>query len=203
MKHIKINNLNIVYTEKEEDLNLIKEKFRFSKIILPNQVHSNFIKDACETGLECDALYTDEKNFPIGVKTADCVPVVITDFKKVAVVHAGWRGIIGGIVENSLRIFNNPKFAYIAPSIRKCCYEVGEDFYVNLKEDYGNYFYKKNGKVYFSLQEAVVDKLKPYVEEILENHRCTSCDNKLYSYRKGDKTERILTIAWLDTLKTY
>ena len=198
MKHIKINNLNILYTEKGEDLNTVLKDFNFSKVVLPKQIHSNFIKDACKTNLECDALWTNKKNFPIGVKTADCVPIVITDFEKVAVVHAGWRGIVSGIVENSLRIFNKPKFAYIAPSIRKCCYEVREDFYENLKKDYENYFYKINGKLYFSLQEAVVDKLKPYVEEILENHRCTSCDNKLYSYRKGDKTERILTIAWLE-----
>ncbi|RUM48347.1 MAG: hypothetical protein DSY47_05655 [Hydrogenothermus sp.] len=198
MKHIKIDNLNILYTEKGEDLNFVLQNFNFSEIKLPKQIHSNFIKDACEADLECDALYTDKKNLPIGVKTADCVPIVITDFKKVAVIHAGWRGIVGGIIENTLKIFDEPKFAYIAPSIRKCCYEIGEDFYENLKKDYENYFYKKSGKLYFSLQEAVIDKLKQYTGEILENHRCTYCDNKLYSYRKGNKTERILTIAWLE-----
>lgn len=198
MKHIKVNNLNILYTEKGEDLDFVLQNFNFSKIKMPKQTHSNFIKYACNTNLECDALYTDKRKLPIGVKTADCVPIVITDFKKVAVIHAGWRGIVSGIIENTLKIFDEPKFAYIAPSIRKCCYEIGEDFYENLKKGYGDYFYKKSGKLYFSLQEVVVDKLKQYIGEILENHRCTYCDNKLYSYRKGNKTERILTIAWLE-----
>jgi len=198
MRHIKVKNLNIVYTEKGETHQDVINKFNLNKIILPNQIHSDIVCSAFEENLTCDALFTDKKETAIGVKTADCVPVVLTDFRRVAVVHAGWRGIVSGILENTLKIFDKVEFAYIAPSIRKCCYEVGEDFYENLKQDFLQYFYKKEEKLYFALQEAVVDKLKPFCTEVIENHRCTSCDDKLYSYRKGDKKNRIFTVVWIE-----
>ncbi len=83
-----------------------------------------------------DALITDEPGILLAVRTADCVPVLLLDSKRraVAAIHAGWKGMLGGIVEKTagemMRQFNSrPRnlFAAVGPSIGVCCYEVGEE----------------------------------------------------------------------------
>jgi purine-nucleoside/S-methyl-5'-thioadenosine phosphorylase / adenosine deaminase len=83
-----------------------------------------------------DALVTDEPGILLAVRSADCVPVLIADSKgrAVAAVHAGWKGMLGGIVEKTVgemrRLFDSrPRDlrAGIGPCINACCYEVSED----------------------------------------------------------------------------
>lgn len=80
------------------------------EIILPVQSHSpNIVK--IETGLELvtntDGLWTESKDFLLGVKTADCAPICLWDDEKFGIVHAGWRGTVNGAIENLLQIFTN------------------------------------------------------------------------------------------------
>jgi purine-nucleoside/S-methyl-5'-thioadenosine phosphorylase / adenosine deaminase len=88
--------------------------------------------------IEGDALVTDEPGILLSVRSADCVPVLIADSKgsAVAAVHAGWKGMLGGIVEKTVgemrRLFGSRPGALIAaigPSIRDCCYEVGQELH--------------------------------------------------------------------------
>lgn len=81
-----------------------------------------------------DALVTDRAGILLGIRVADCVPVLLVDRERriVAAVHAGWRGALSRIVEKAAgemcRMFNSKPqslLAAIGPSIRKCCYEVG------------------------------------------------------------------------------
>jgi purine-nucleoside/S-methyl-5'-thioadenosine phosphorylase / adenosine deaminase len=83
-----------------------------------------------------DALMTDEPGILLAVRTADCVPVLLLDSKRraVAAIHAGWKGMLGGIVEKTAgemrRQFGSRPgdiFAAVGPSIGACCYEVGEE----------------------------------------------------------------------------
>ncbi len=83
-----------------------------------------------------DALITDEPGILLAVRTADCVPILLTDTirRAVAAIHAGWKGMLGGIVEKTAgemrRQFDSRPcdlFAAVGPSIGVCCYEVGED----------------------------------------------------------------------------
>lgn len=83
-----------------------------------------------------DALMTAEPGILLTVRSADCVPVLLADAEKrvVAAVHAGWKGMLEGIVEKTAgemrRVFGSrPRalLAVIGPSIRACCYEVGEE----------------------------------------------------------------------------
>jgi YfiH family protein len=103
------------------------------------QIHSDRVVNA--RGLqdregEGDALITDEIGKSIGVRTADCVPILLLDARKrcVAAVHAGWRGTAARIVERTLERMRNDfetqaadVYAAIGPCIRGCCYEVGRD----------------------------------------------------------------------------
>ncbi len=83
-----------------------------------------------------DALITTEAGILLSVRTADCLPVLLADPRRRAVgaVHAGWRGALGRIVEKSTgemrRVYDsNPEdmVAVLGPSIRACCYEVGQE----------------------------------------------------------------------------
>lgn len=103
------------------------------------QVHSAEIVVAggfADQEKEGDALVTAERNRPIGVRTADCVPILLLDPKTSAVgaVHAGWRGTAAAIVSNAvarlrLAYGSDPGElqAAIGPCIRACCYEVSDD----------------------------------------------------------------------------
>ncbi len=83
-----------------------------------------------------DSLLTDEAGFLLCVRSADCLPVLLVDPRRraVAALHAGWRGALERIVEKTVgemrRLFESrPRdlLAAIGPSIRVCCYEVGEE----------------------------------------------------------------------------
>lgn len=81
---------------------------------------------------ECDALWTDEKGIALVIKVADCLPVSLIDPKNsiIANIHSGWRGAVQGITAATLDAVDlHPpsSFAYLGPSIRVCCYEVGEE----------------------------------------------------------------------------
>ncbi len=84
---------------------------------------------------EVDALWTDARESWIGVATADCVPILIADRegRAVAAIHAGWRGTLAKILKPVLIQMDRAGFsaeglvAAIGPSIRSCCFEVGED----------------------------------------------------------------------------
>jgi YfiH family protein len=85
---------------------------------------------------EGDALITDEPGILLSVRSADCVPILLVDFERraVAAIHAGWKGMLGGVAEKTAgemqRQFDSRPGAMraaIGPSIRACCYEVSED----------------------------------------------------------------------------
>ena len=83
-----------------------------------------------------DALVTGSEGILLAVKTADCMPILLVDkkFRTVAAVHAGWRGALGRIIEKTVgdmyrQFGTRPEnlVAVVGPSIRGCCYEVGDD----------------------------------------------------------------------------
>ena len=56
---------------------------------------------------------------------ADCYPVALSDGRRVAMLHCGWRPLAGGIVEQAVATFDSPPAAAVGPGIGGCCYEVG------------------------------------------------------------------------------
>lgn len=110
-------------------------------LIVPRQTHSVNVAlisslPVADRDIEgVDAVVTTMSGVAVGVNTADCLPVLL--FDEVAgvagAVHAGWRGAVGGIVDRSVDVMVSAGavaariHAYIAPHIRQCCFEVGED----------------------------------------------------------------------------
>jgi hypothetical protein len=110
------------------------------------QVHSaqvwnaHGLADRCREG---DALISSEPAERIGVRTADCVPILMMDpnTRSIAAVHAGWRGTVAKIALRSVEGLQtgfrvNPANLRVAigPCIRKCCYEVGSDVACQFQE---------------------------------------------------------------------
>ncbi len=95
------------------------------------QVHSAEVVRA-EPGRcgEGDALWTDRARLALAITTADCVSVLLAGDGFSAAIHAGWRGIVAGVLSQTLGrlpLASNRLRAWIGPAIGPCCYEVGED----------------------------------------------------------------------------
>ncbi|KAB2959206.1 MAG: polyphenol oxidase family protein, partial [Thermoanaerobaculia bacterium] len=97
------------------------------------QVHSARVLEAAAGACgEGDALVTGRAGVAATVATADCVPVLLAVPGAVAAVHAGWRGVVAGVVPAALERVRERgdlarAVAWIGPSIGPCCYEVGEE----------------------------------------------------------------------------
>ncbi|MDD2451244.1 peptidoglycan editing factor PgeF [Sulfurovum sp.] len=143
----------------------------------------------------CDAMITAQKGMVLTILTADCVPVLLFDPEKevVAAIHAGWRGtkanITGKTVQKMVDTFgSNPKdiVAFIAPSIGRCCYEVGEDVAQHFDDEA---LCDQVGEKYMldlplANQKQLLDA-GLNAENIEMSGQCTACEAERYfSYRK-------------------
>ncbi|MDH5541900.1 MAG: peptidoglycan editing factor PgeF [Nitrospinota bacterium] len=180
------------------------------KIYLPNQVHSNRVAEISSPGgksrKDCDAVVVESRETPIGVLTADCLPVLIVDpHRKVAgVVHAGRMGVFMDIAGETVRKLETlfgakarEMIVAIGPGIRECCYEVGEDVF----SGYENYARYRNSAGRLDMVTAVADSLSArgiLNDNIFDCDICTSCKNdEFFSHRKqglsGEKAGRFMT----------
>ena len=122
-----------------EALGAIEDSGDTWPLVQVKQVHSSVIHRVSAPPREPligDGIITNAPGLLLGVKTADCVPVLVADVKRrvVGAFHAGWRGTVARIVEKGVgemrRQFGSvPRDlrAAIGPSIRRCCYQVGPE----------------------------------------------------------------------------
>lgn len=158
----------------------------------------------------CDGLITTIPGVPLLFHFADCVPVVLTavtpeNKPAIAVVHAGRKGLMSGIIGNAVDLMKNELgihpysiIAAIGPSIDICCYEVDEETAKAFKERFGpgtvnNRFLDLKKAAWKELVSAGVYRDHIYLEEA-----CTSCNDSLFSYRRDGVTGRQGAIAWIE-----
>jgi YfiH family protein len=96
------------------------------------QQHGTVVRQAAPGHAEADGLWTDVRGRPMLVIAADCLPLALarTDGERpaLALVHAGWRGLLGGIAAGAAAALGGgPLAAVVGPAIGPCCYEVGDD----------------------------------------------------------------------------
>jgi hypothetical protein len=103
------------------------------------QVHSPTVHRAGRCGVEGDGLWSDEPGEPMLAFAADCLPIAVarTDGpRRLAVLHAGWRGLAEGVVDAGIAALGaGPKAAIVGPAIGPCCYEVGDEVSSLFEED--------------------------------------------------------------------
>jgi polyphenol oxidase len=98
-----------------------------------------FLEPGAEPFPKSDGLATGAAGRPLVLLTADCLPVAIArrDGRRLAVLHAGWRGLAGGIVEQGVAAVRGEATAAVGPGAGPCCYEVGGDVAGVLRERFG------------------------------------------------------------------
>jgi YfiH family protein len=194
---------------------------RGTKVITLRQVHGARVIDADlireGTGpVSGDGLVTTRPGVAVGIWTADCLPILLAapEGTGVAALHAGWRGLLGGIISAGVRCLSSASLgpaeglrAAIGPAAGRCCYEIGEDLAERVKERFGERTGAllgrlPSGRTTFSLRDAarllLLDAGIP-AGNITVMETCTICDTAHFpSYRReGAATGRILSLAML------
>ncbi|OUR96236.1 hypothetical protein A9Q84_07715 [Halobacteriovorax marinus] len=159
-------------------------------LIYLSQTHSNIVlkADKSSIGQVGDGIVSD--HFPLAVKTADCIPIVLIGASEFSIIHAGWQGLKKEILSNQLIRDLSPTFAFIGPHIRVENYEVQQEFTENFPKS--NNFHSNDGKIYFDMSKEVYSQLKSlYPEIIIEDCELDTYSHKeLRSFRNGDKEQR-------------
>ena len=169
------------------NLKIVKKKIgkNSKNIFLLHQVHSSnliFIDKNFKFSkkkIRADALITDQKNIPIAVLTADCVPVLLYEKKKniVAAIHVGWKGAFKEIIKKviSSMLKKGCKKNYITAAIGPC---IKQRSY-NVKDDFKKKFIKKDkkSKDFFRLEKDIIYfDLSGYVKSQLKSNKITNID---------------------------
>lgn len=136
---------------------------------------------------EADVLVTDQRRVILGILTADCAPVAILGETRVAMIHAGWRGLVAGAIERGVSEVGTPRAAWVGPSIRACCYEVGDEVIHAFRE---RDLPVADDAHVDPARAAVVALRRAGVPSVAASIECTSCDGRFFSYRRDGVTGR-------------
>jgi hypothetical protein len=187
-----------------------RERFRaaggFSgAIAVAHQVHGATVNELpLASGVQGDVIVTDHPGAPIGVFVADCVPILIEGPGAIAAVHAGWRGTAQRAVQAAVAALRDrygvdpaAMVAAIGPSIRGCCYQVGDEVIAAIEDlpDRGACAEHRPDGWRLDLQEANRQLLvEAKVGRIDVSGHCTACDrDRYFSYRRdGARSGRML-----------
>lgn len=184
----------------DELTSLVRERFGLATSLTTClQVHSATVKRAsreeewreCDS---CDALWSGEKGVSLGIKVADCLPVTMIDpaHSVIADVHSGWRGAVQSITDATLDALEGETafdarvaFAYLGPTIRVCCFEVGEEVAVKFDKRYVD---RSHPKPHVDIVAFTIDVLEARGfagARIFDSGLCTRCEGSIFhSYRR-------------------
>jgi YfiH family protein len=152
--------------------------------------------------IDADGHATALAGIGVSVLTADCLPVALGRRGAVAMLHAGWRGLAAGVLEEGVRALEElggegPVVAAVGPGAGPCCYEVGPEVHAAFDE---------RSKIDHHHQRANIDlraiarrRLSAAgVSQICEVRACTICDERFFSHRReGARAGRQGGMAWL------
>jgi len=183
-----------------------------SQVFWRKQVHGDdilVVGGGVETSKDCpdaDAYITNEKNLPIAIRTADCVPVFIFDplHRVIGWAHAGWKGTHQRIAVKTVQKMQEKYRSQpeglkviLGPSIRECCYQVGEEF----RDYFPSHVKERDGHLYLDVVEANRNQLLQagvYPENIFDSGICTCCNKDYFSFRRqGAKAGRMISLMML------
>jgi len=184
-----------------------------SKPFWLNQIHSDKAEELpSKSNLDCDASYTYNKRIVCAVRTADCLPIFLTDFEGsfVALIHAGWKGLLHGVIEKTIDKINSSSeiIVWLGPCIGQESFEVGNDIYdlfINKDINTKKAFKLLRNRYYLDL--AIAARLKLNYLNIknisgvgITEDFCTFRDQKnFFSYRRDGKTGRMASLLWIDS----
>ena len=197
------------YKNKTKLSNNFGLEFINKKTIGLNQIHSNIPIELPSDDRDADAAYTTHNKVVCSIRTADCMPLLITDEggSFVSAMHAGWRGLASGIIENTLKKINakGKLIVWIGPHISQEFFEVSADvrniFLENDSTSDEGFKQGMNGKYFLSMLKVAQLKLFNLgVEKIyITKNFCTYKNaNNYYSYRREASEERMTSLIWME-----
>jgi polyphenol oxidase len=161
-----------------------------------HQVHATAIATDDQPLDDADGQLTTSKDHAVTVMVADCLPVAIASDHGVAMLHAGWRGLAGGILADGAALLGDgPKTAAIGPGIGPCCFEVGDEVRAAFPHDEA----ARHGRN-LDLKAIARRQLQAAgVDHVLDCGLCTSCAADLFFSHRRDRglTGRQAGVAWL------
>jgi len=174
-----------------------------------SQVHGNrcVAAEGASAGVEADASFARSANQVCAVLTADCLPILFCDVAGtvVAAAHAGWRGLLGGVVEATVAAMAVPPervMAWLGPAIGPAAFEVGEEVRTAFVSDdpdaFSAFVVRPNGKWSCDLYMLARQRLASLgVMQVFGGGRCTHAETALfYSYRRERETGRMASLIW-------
>jgi len=193
---------------RDDLVQLIRERFGIDSVLSTcTQVHGVNVERAAEgeQGCACDALWSDRRGVALGIKIADCLPVTMVDPARsiIANIHSGWRGAAQQITSRTLDALErgsafdpSSAFAFLGPSIRVCCFEVGEEVAVQFDETFIDRSYAKPHVDLPAMTRAILKQRGFDDPRISDSELCTRCDGSIFhSYRRDRTSGRNLQIV--------
>ncbi|HZR96271.1 MAG TPA: polyphenol oxidase family protein [Gaiellaceae bacterium] len=149
----------------------------------------------------CDGLWSDEPGRAMLLLTADCMPIALArdgERPAVGILHAGWRGLLAGIVAVGVRALGGRRLAAaVGPSIGPCCYEVGEEVATPFREAFGDDVVRDGHLDLWTSAERALRAAG--VERVDRIDLCTACNpERFFSHRRDHgRTGRQGVIAYV------
>ncbi len=176
-----------------------------------NQTHGARVQQEYQSDTpEADAALASSSEYACVVLTADCLPVLLCNRQgpQVAVAHAGWRGLAGGVLEATVAAMNcdpDDILVWLGPAISNAQFEVGPEVYgafVAVHPDTADAFDHspyRLGHYMADLYRLARFRLEALgIHHISGGHFCTACESRFYSYRRDNgNTGRMASVIWI------
>jgi YfiH family protein len=192
----------------------LRARWNWRELAHARQVHGAGVQRVDEeTVAEADGHVVGQRGVAAMVLVADCLPIALAGERAVAIVHAGWRGLAAGVIENGVQTLREAGAgegaddgvqeragggggdqriaAAIGPGAGVCCYEVGEEVHAAFA---GAHRHGRN----LDLRAIARERLRAAgVGDIQEVAQCTICCERLFSHRRqGSAAGRQAGVVW-------
>lgn len=199
-------------TVQQQRIELLKtlEPFGTQRLVWLEQIHSTKVhvvnSNAQFIPVHADALITREIGVACMMMTADCLPIILSnvDGTEVACIHAGWRGLLNGIIESTILAMQSPAvYCWLGAAIGSCHFEVGMEVYAAFVQQNPQtstaFKAKPNNKFLADLYKLASIRLKQcQVQHISGGEACTyQQTSQFYSYRHSPHTGRMAAFVMI------
>ena len=186
---------NAFFSDKSvKSVNNLKDNVGIRFIASMNQTHSNVVTFVKSPRVyDSDGIYTEKPKLGLVVQTADCMPILLIDKKRIGAIHSGWRGLKNNIVEKAIKKFDvNQLSISIGPHAQSCCYEIKED----VKKYFNDYTEVRDDMFFLNMSQVLKDLSEEQGFQLEISSICTICNSSYNSYRENKTSKRQFGVIW-------
>lgn len=186
---------NAFFSDKSvESVDNLKDNVGIKFIASMNQTHSDVVTFVKSPRVyDSDGIYTEKPKLGLVVQTADCMPILLNDKKRIGAIHSGWRGLKNNIVEKAIKKFDvNQLSISIGPHAQSCCYEIKED----VKKYFNDYTEVRDDMFFLNMSQVLKDLSEEKGFQLEISSICTICNSSYNSYRENKTSKRQFGVIW-------